>query len=416
MLKDVFYLIPQAHSRDRLRVRKDTLEKIISMHGIFPHFLETVQAFGLRTRDGDNTWSNFHFRKLMSEEGFQICYTIRFFERNHRDLGDPWSPRQMGVYQRFHASTQRTIWVMIKPPQRLQDILEEKIGAIHGFKSLANTQFLLFHLAILSFSLVNWEEYVSAQRIKLEAYEGTSFFSDVDCHDANDYKLGFDDRQNLQRLRGKLVKATAILDAAILLGEKLKGFVERVAPAGLDVTIQETIELELEDYLSEANYHRQCLIILQQRAIDTATLILDILQRRQGNTSLRSAVANEAAVKTMMNIAVMGEIEHEVEKKTAVNIRALTFVATLYLPASLLAGIFSSQLLVDNKEGTMAVSPELWKFIVVLIPMVAVTLALVIAFQIIWSRDKHVKRFDVKGEESVVLAGAQVLAPGEAMN
>ncbi|PNP54870.1 hypothetical protein THARTR1_04559 [Trichoderma harzianum] len=322
----------------------------------------------------------------------------------------------MGVYQRFHASTQRTIWVMIKPPQRLQDILEEKIGAIHGFKPLANAQFLLFHLSILSFSLVNWEEYVSAQRIKLEAYEGTSFFSDVDCHDTNDYKLGFDDRQNLQCLRGKLVKATAILDAAILLGEKLKGLVERVAPAGLDVTIQETIELELEDYLSEANYHRQCLIILQQRAIDTATLILDILQRRQGNTSLRSAFANEAAVRTMMNIAVMGEIEHEVEKKTAVNIRALTFVATLYLPASLLAGIFSSQLLVDNKEGTMAVSPELWKFIVVLIPMVAVTLALVIAFQIIWSRDNHIKRLDVKGEEAGVLTGAQAEAPGEAMD
>lgn len=60
--------------------------------------------------------------------------------------------------------------MMIKPPQRLRDILEEKIGAIHGYKHLANAQFLFFHLAILSFSLVNWEEYVSAQRIKLETY------------------------------------------------------------------------------------------------------------------------------------------------------------------------------------------------------------------------------------------------------
>ncbi|EHK43559.1 hypothetical protein TRIATDRAFT_320809 [Trichoderma atroviride IMI 206040] len=378
----------------------------MSMHDVFPHFLETVQAFGLRTKDGDNTWSNFHFRKLMLEEGHQICYTVRFVELNHRDIGDPWSPRQMGVYQRFHAPTQRTVWVMIKPPQRLRDIFEEKISAIHGYKPLANAQFLLFHLAILSFSLVNWGEYVAAQRKNLEKYEGTSFFSDVDCHDVNDYKLGFEDRQNLQRFRRKLIKATAIIDAAILLGEKMKGFMERVAPAGLDITIQETIGLELEDYLSEANYHRECLIGLQQRAVDTATLLLDILQRRQGNTSLRSAVANEAAVRTMMNIAVMGEMEHEVEKKTAVNIRALTFVATLYLPASLLAGIFSSQLLIDNKEGTMAVSPELWKFIVVLIPMIAVTLALVLAFQSIWARDKHMNRLDEGREEAGVLAGA----------
>lgn len=55
----------------------------------------------------------------------------------------------------------------------------------------------------------------------------------------------------------------------------------------------------------------------------------------------------------------------------------------------------------------MTVSPEIWKFIVVLIPMIAVTLALVIAFQSIWARDKHVKRLDAKGEEEGVPVGAQ---------
>lgn len=79
----------------------------MSIHDIFPHFLETVQAFGLRTKDSDNTWSNFHFRKLIPEEGhrkspvvpddwhinhnkvLEICYTVRFFEPNYRDIGDP---------------------------------------------------------------------------------------------------------------------------------------------------------------------------------------------------------------------------------------------------------------------------------------------------------------------------------------
>lgn len=54
----------------------------------------------------------------------------------------------------------------------------------------------------------------------------------------------------------------------------------------------------------------------------------------------------------------------------------------------------------------MAVSPELWKFIVVLIPMVAVTLALVMAFQSIWARDKYARRHDVKNDEAGVSAGA----------
>ena len=72
--------------------------------------------------------------------------------------------------------------------------------------------------------------------------------------------------------------------------------------------------------------------------------LLDILERRFGNATLRSAIANEASqeanvksLKTMMAIAVNGEVEHKLEQGTAVNIRALTVVATLYLPASLLA-------------------------------------------------------------------------------
>jgi hypothetical protein len=38
-----------------------------------------------------------------------------------------------------------------------------------------------------------------------------------------------------------------------------------------------------------------------------------------------------------MAIAVNGEVEHKLEQGTAINIRALTVVATLYLPAFLLA-------------------------------------------------------------------------------
>jgi hypothetical protein len=39
----------------------------------------------------------------------------------------------------------------------------------------------------------------------------------------------------------------------------------------------------------------------------------------------------------MKTIAVNAELEHGLEQKISINIRALTFVATMYLPASLLA-------------------------------------------------------------------------------
>ena len=76
----------------------------------------------------------------------------------------------------------------------------------------------------------------------------------------------------------------------------------------------------------------------------TRNQLLDILERRFGNATLRSAIANEASqeanvksLKTMTAISVSGEMERELEQRTATNVRALTVVATLYLPASLLA-------------------------------------------------------------------------------
>jgi hypothetical protein len=50
-----------------------------------------------------------------------------------------------------------------------------------------------------------------------------------------------------------------------------------------------------------------------------------------------SLKANVALLSRMTSVALHGEMEHKLEQRTAVNLRALTVVATLYLPASLLA-------------------------------------------------------------------------------
>ncbi|KAF2962938.1 hypothetical protein GQX73_g10643 [Xylaria multiplex] len=87
----------------------------------------------------------------------------------------------------------------------------------------------------------------------------------------------------------------------------------------------------------------------------------------------------------MTTIAVNGEMEHKVEQRTAVNVRSLTVVATLYLPASLLSGIFSSHLVDVNSEGSFSVSSEFRKFVVVLVPMTLVTFGVVTVLQAVWT-------------------------------
>jgi branched-subunit amino acid ABC-type transport system permease component len=108
--------------------------------------------------------------------------------------------------------------------------------------------------------------------------------------------------------------------------------------------LSETLVAELKDIISNISYHRQRLVDLQQRSSNATNLLLSILEHRVGNSSLRSARANEASQEAnsrsldiMKTIAVNAELEHSLEQKISINIRALSFVATVYLPASLLA-------------------------------------------------------------------------------
>jgi hypothetical protein len=60
--KDLFYIIHQAHTWDRLLVTRQVFSGLMERENVFPYFLDTVFAFGVRTKYDDNTWPNFHSR------------------------------------------------------------------------------------------------------------------------------------------------------------------------------------------------------------------------------------------------------------------------------------------------------------------------------------------------------------------
>lgn len=78
--------------------------------------------------------------------------------------------------------------------------------------------------------------------LRVEVFQFESFFSEADRDDPNDYKLDFEERQTLQRLRRKLIKAAAVLDAGICLGDRIKGVLEKMS-AQLTDEAKETILL-----------------------------------------------------------------------------------------------------------------------------------------------------------------------------
>jgi hypothetical protein len=55
-------IIHQAHTWDRLLVTRQVFSGLMERENVFPYFLDTVFAFGVRTKYDDNTWPNFHSR------------------------------------------------------------------------------------------------------------------------------------------------------------------------------------------------------------------------------------------------------------------------------------------------------------------------------------------------------------------
>ena len=104
-----------------------------------------------------------------------MCYNIRFVELNERDSGDPWSLRQMGVYEKFKFQSRSSKWILLQPSpaalQALEDGLRSRGHDLHSF-----TNSMSLHTRLLFTSSRQWPDYIDYLRAQLERLVRTSDF------------------------------------------------------------------------------------------------------------------------------------------------------------------------------------------------------------------------------------------------
>ncbi len=87
-----------------------------------------------------------------------IGYNIKYVARHSRAFPkDPFSMREVGVYQHFSASTQQCNWVLLQASDQLKDRLRRAFQSDDG--TLPVKQFLLHSLILLDVS-EEWREYL----------------------------------------------------------------------------------------------------------------------------------------------------------------------------------------------------------------------------------------------------------------
>jgi len=90
----------------------------------------------------------------------ELCYQMKYMERNDHGHGQKWSERQVGVYHRFGAGNE-AIAILIhagpstKAHSRIQKAFAE---GMQSNRELTNP--LLLHVLVLSSYLDNWRIYL----------------------------------------------------------------------------------------------------------------------------------------------------------------------------------------------------------------------------------------------------------------
>ena len=179
-------VISQNTSWSHLNTSLESFQSIVDFHGFSDHIYDVVQAFGNKLSETQRfRWSACHIQLKKScvdqyRQSYlrraggllhayitsEICYRIRYPERNNRNQGDPFSMRQTGVCEKS-LGTQKSTWIIIRPSPEISRALERTIDQAKYLSEYKEDP-MIAHLIFLEYQSINWDDYVEHLRVSLE--------------------------------------------------------------------------------------------------------------------------------------------------------------------------------------------------------------------------------------------------------
>ncbi|KAF3904531.1 hypothetical protein ABW21_db0200956 [Orbilia brochopaga] len=405
-----FYMIPQKHSWAKLNATASTFRRVLTYHRVFPPFFNIVHSYGYRCKEDNDTYDALYRNITADSQDYEICYNLRYFERNGRDSGNGWSLRQTGVYHKYNSVKGKSIWIFLRPSERMTGMLEDTLRNDCAKSSIDTKAVLIYHASFISSALYCWKDYLSCLEEKLLAAEEIGSFSDVDRKNDDDYPLQFLTCQELEQLRCKLLRVDSLLDSIVNIIHGLQLHNDKViCKTPTDPSETERLVSAMDGYLSEITYHKSRVCSLLQRCTGTGRLLSSILEHRSLQLVREATESSQRTLQAMKRLAYEQEQENRISQRSAVTGKALTVMATLYLPVSLIASVFSSNLVGtqdDSQTGNYAssyfvIAPDFWKFVVVVIPLTVATFILVYSMEryMLWT-ERRVRSLTLKEKET----------------
>ncbi|KAL3461778.1 hypothetical protein BJX64DRAFT_151707 [Aspergillus heterothallicus] len=381
--------IPQEYSWGRLCITDSAFQALTKSLKPFGPFLELVGTFGFRTNADERPFHGWRGCALADEcqaEKHELCYNIQYVERHGRELKDPWSLRQTGVYHQYSGQLGSPRWVVINPSAKLgHDIIghvgiatEDSISRSDSVKTWSLHAELLFKLGS------NWTEYVEYLASELAAQNNKACYSSIDSAESQGYTLAYADLQELHLLQAKIQTAATTLTSCIDNGKgcrtHIKIHAERDSNLRRVFHLFDTYEADMVRNLSQVR-------ALETRLKCTLDLLTKLLMFRNEELLHNSNRASCKTLDALLDLSNQGKQQQETLNglfwrgyADSAMLKALSVVATVCLPASLVATIFSSNLVQAgdperrNGEAYLVLSHQFWVYIAISLPLMVVVL------------------------------------------
>jgi len=97
-----------------------------------------------------------------------ICYNFRYVEQNGRTTGNPWSLRQIGVYEKYDSLKDVSIWILISASETAREALDDIKLTNQPVDSRCLTETNMFHAVLIAAVSREWRKYLEHLQVELD--------------------------------------------------------------------------------------------------------------------------------------------------------------------------------------------------------------------------------------------------------
>ncbi|PMD49798.1 uncharacterized protein K444DRAFT_670634 [Hyaloscypha bicolor E] len=390
-----------------LNITQDAFNKLLVSEQVFEHYNKLVKTFGQRIRENNNAHLILH----------EICYNVYHVEKNHRQEGDPWSMRETAVYHKLNIPNRRSNWIFVQIPQAARTVLEQLEVSPKLCIDVMQSKCLELHIILISAISTHWSEYIDFLGGKVDVLDVKASYSNVEDISEVDYSVTFTDCQSLYILQRKLRKARRALECCQDLARGLEDSwlgirirdddSQNQSSNPVRVSVESAAGLHL--YAAEIASHIKNIIAILERSYSIGNLLSKILELRQVEKSHKTSQSIEKNIVALEHISTrsnetsqtLAKLARE-NNKGSLTLKTLTLIATIYLPATLSATIFSSDAVQttsdagsDLKNSHFVLAPDFWVFMVVTLGFTLLTLLAFLILRYAAGRSQKQRNKDV---------------------